>query len=128
MGVLNGGAVLKDPSVTMGLRGRKPSEPAGPTKMKNFRLPLYIEEHLKAASQSSRRTETEIVLQAIELDRDLDQMLVSESARIHAVAHRLGLDPDRDLAKVLAGLVRYGLDKAEEEEAAAAAAKSKRSK
>ena len=96
-------------AVAMSLRERPPPEPkAGP--MFNFRCPPAIREYLREAASAPGRNQTEVVVSALELDRDLAQLLAPDVARIHAYAEEQGLQVGPDLPRVLAQLVRAGLD------------------
>jgi hypothetical protein len=104
----------------MSLRGPKaepPKEPKG-TRSFGFRCPPHIREYLDRAHKDEGRDRTEIILFALELDRDLGQFLSDILPRIASMATKMQLDPRRDLAKVLAVLVRFGLEKAEADMAA----------
>lgn len=96
----------------MSLRGPKVEkpDPVG-TKSFTFRMAPHIKDYLERTSTAENRGMTEIILFAIEMDRHLSEFLAGEQARISAMAHRMGLSPEnpRDMATVLAGLVRQGL-------------------
>lgn len=87
---------------------------ADPTKPKIFRLPESFRRYLKGAAVKPR-TETDVVLDALALDRDLGVLLQPYRARLKAFAEGLGLDLDRHLPKVLAELIVLGLEGAEKE-------------
>jgi hypothetical protein len=111
-----GGTVLGLPDVS--LRGPKDvQKKKKPTDGFTFRMPDHIRAYLDHARATERRTMTEILIWAVELDRDLGNLLSEHKPRIDALALKMHLDPRADLARVLAGLVINGLDRAEREAA-----------
>jgi hypothetical protein len=107
------------------LRGPKKGVPKDPeVKVVTFRCPPEIlgyiletvqkgEEALKAKEADEALTQTDVILDAIKLDRDLSKELGELQDRLSAFAEANELNPYRDLPKVLARLVRAGLDAAQ---------------
>lgn len=90
----------------MSLREPKPLDP---TKPKLFRIPESLQKYLKESAVGSR-TQTDVVLEAVALDRDLGRLLAPHRARLAVFAQSMGLDLDHGLARVVAELVVRGLD------------------
>lgn len=91
----------------MSLRGKKYD---GTRPMISFRCPSPLRHYIDETSESTGRDKTEIITEALELDRDLALKLRLDSERLAAMASSEGLNIDRDLAEVLARLVRAGLE------------------
>lgn len=95
---------------TMNLRAAADDEPEG-TKPFSFRCPTELKEYLEEASSwDPKRTKTEVLTSALELDRDLNRDLRSDQTRIAAYAAANGLRMSRDLGVLLAKLVKEGLE------------------
>lgn len=96
----------------MGLRGSK--DDSGRQTV-SFRLPPELRDYIQHMATEEGRDKTEVICGALELDRDVQDKLQAESARLRAYAEDQGLKMSRDLAEVLARLVRRGLDSHESE-------------
>jgi predicted transcriptional regulator len=90
------------------LRGKKVDEGALPTV--SFRCPPDLRRYINDTAKSTRRDKTEIITDALALDRDLAVSLKPSLSRIEAFADGLGLDMDKGLAEVLSRLILAGLD------------------
>ena len=109
------GAVLNGGTVT--LRGPKPLA----AKTKNFppifgfRCPPHLKAYLKTASASERRSMSEIIVFAVELERDINDMLGPLRPKLEEFALQAGLDRSRsnDMAKLFVALINKGLAAAE---------------
>lgn len=92
----------------MTLRGKK----AGGDNAKlaiSFRCPPDLWRYIEETAKETGREKTEIIIDAIGLDRDLAVKLGAHADQLAAAAATQGLSLDRDLAEVLARLVRTGL-------------------
>ncbi len=87
--------------------GREPDEPKG---VVTFRFQPELIAYVERVAKEPNRNKTEVVASAIELDRDLDEKLSPDRARLLAFAESQGLSMAEDLAEVLARAVRLGLD------------------
>lgn len=92
----------------MTLRGKKDASRAKPQL--SFRCPPDLRRYIDDTARETGRDKTEIITDALELDRDLAVKLKPHEGNIDAYARSEGLDMDRDLAEILARLVRRGLD------------------
>lgn len=90
------------------LRGKKAKAAALPTT--SFRCPPDLRHYIEDTAATTGRDQTEVITDALALDRDLAQKLKAEQKRLEAYAAANGLHMDHDLAEVLARLVRAGLD------------------
>lgn len=90
------------------LRGKKTAEGASPTM--SFRCPPDLRRYVKDTAKNTGRDQTEIITDALSLDRDLAMRLKPDQDRLEAFAAANDLDMDQGLAEVLARLVRLGLD------------------
>jgi hypothetical protein len=95
------------------LRGRSGTESLDLERMVSFRCPENVREYIKEESHRSMRKEARVIVQALELDRDLGKLLVPEVERLEAFAASQSLTLDRNLAAVLAALVTAGLNASE---------------
>lgn len=89
------------------LRGKKTPEKA--KSMVTFRCPPELRRYIDETAPATNRDKTEIITDALELDRDLAVELRPDYPALQRFAEERGLDLDADLAKVLAQLVRAGL-------------------
>jgi predicted transcriptional regulator len=89
------------------LRGQKDDESAKPTV--SFRCPPELRRYIEETAAAYRRDKTEVITDAIALDRDLATKLKPDAAKLEAFATSQSLKMDDDLAEVLARLVRQGL-------------------
>jgi predicted transcriptional regulator len=101
-----------DPPVS--LRGPKESED-GPKAVVSFRCSRSLSSYIDEAARAPGRARSEVIISAIELDRDLAQKLRGEVQRIENFASHGDLRMHTDLAEILARLVRRGLDAAEKD-------------
>lgn len=106
-----GGTVLSVDPVT--IRGPKATAAkAGKSKdIFGFRCPPHVRTYLDTASKAEGRSMSEIIVFALELDRDMGEMLQPVNERLAAFATRLGLDRSRsnDVAKLFVALINRGL-------------------
>lgn len=106
---LNVGRVLRSKGA-MSIRGPKRAV-SRPAKLKNFRCPDDVDAYLKSASAQLGRDQTDLIVGAIELDRDLSVELGSDGLeRLRAFAEALGVSIDDQPAKAIALAVRKALD------------------
>lgn len=91
----------------MSLRGQKVEENARP--MMTFRCPKELRRYIDETAATFGRDKTEVITDALELDRDLAFKLKPEEGALMAFAKSEGLNVDDDLAEILARLVRVGL-------------------
>jgi hypothetical protein len=100
-------AVAKRPLVSL----RGPDKPKPETKkvMVSLRLEPEMMEYLGAAAKRMGVDRTAVLVAAAELDRDLDRRLRDVREEMGEYAETKGLTLERDLAEVLADLVRMGL-------------------
>lgn len=100
------------------VRGRKAQAAPQGTKLKNFRCPEPIDRYLREVSKEEERDQTDIIVGAIELDRDLAQDVVEpERPRLESFAASMEMTMEGDSSKVLAQLIRRGLDAIDAEQA-----------
>lgn len=90
------------------LRGKR-TDSSGAKQVVSFRCPADLWRYVEEAAQATGRDKTEIIIDAIALDRDLAVKLRAHAAQLEAVADEGEMSLDRDLAEVLARLVRAGL-------------------
>lgn len=106
-----GGAVLRVEGVT--LRGPKQAEEKAAKKSEifGFRCPPHIKQYLEQAAKAEGRSMAEIIVFAIELDRDIADMLGESRPKLAAFATANGLDTSRshDMAKLFVALINRGL-------------------
>lgn len=100
----------------VGLRGEDESAPEEwDDKMVAWVCPGPLRKYVK--EQTKRRgkgiTERAVYIEALELDKALEEGLSTEGARVRAFAAAQGLDLKRDFAQVIVRLVRAGLDAAD---------------
>lgn len=99
------------------LRGPKQAEEKAARKSEifGFRCPPHIKQYLEQASKAEGRSMAEIIVFAIELDRDMADMLSPTRERLAGFAAANGLDPSRshDMAKLFVALINRGLTTAE---------------
>ena len=100
-------AVGKKGDGAVTLRGKKPG---GSKPQVSFRCPPDLQRYIEDTSRETGRSQTEIITDALELDRDLAVKLRPYAGNLDAAARAEGLVIDRDLAEVLARLVRAALD------------------
>lgn len=109
------GAVLVSEGVTL----RGPKQPvvkaAKKSEIFGFRCPPHIRTYLEAASEAENRSMAEIIVFAVELDRDMSDMTAPVREKLSAFAQANGLDPSRshDMAKLFVALINRGLAAAE---------------
>lgn len=72
-------------------------------------IPHELAEYVRSATKQEKKTKRGVVIAALELDRDLAEELKSLDAQIKAYATGNHLKMSRDLGRILAGLVRLGL-------------------
>ncbi len=89
------------------LRRRKPKKVR---PIVGFRCPPDIKEYLDVESGKPNRDQTEVIISALELDRDLDLKLRPNIEHIEAYAASNSLDMDEQLAEILVRLIRGGLE------------------
>lgn len=90
----------------MSLRdGGKPPE----VKPVSFRCPSEIRSYLEWAARARGVDQTQVIIDSIALDRDLEGKLLDLKPRLKAFAEATGLDLRENLAIVLANLVCVGL-------------------
>ncbi len=87
--------------------GRKPKDEK---QNVGFRCPPELLVYIDHEAKKPGRDKTEVIISALELDRDLDQQLNKYVKRLKAFAEANSLDLNENLAEVLAMLVRERLD------------------
>lgn len=93
------------------LRGKDETGPAaGARPMVSFRCPEELRDYIKEAARSSGRDQTQVLVQALEVDRELEQGLREEARRLNLYAATNDLSLRTELGKVLVALVKQGLD------------------
>lgn len=84
------------------------------TVQKGWRLPLSIAQYVQMRTKGAHRgAETELVVDALSLHRELYERLSEEGARLQRFAAENDLNFSADSAKVIAKLVLLGLEAAE---------------
>lgn len=81
-------------------------------KMVSFRLPGDVREHLADVAKRPGQDRTRAVVEAVRLDRELEQHLGKAAERLRKKAGAMGADIGQaeGLARVLADAVLRGLD------------------
>lgn len=74
-----------------------------------IKWPAELEEYVRATMKAHGKTKTSVIQTAVRLDRDLADLLKGEQAALHAYADKQALKMNKDLAKILALLVKQGL-------------------
>lgn len=81
-----------------------------------FRLPAEAVAYYESEALTSARSKVDVLVDALFFDREMNRRLSAIKPRLEAVAARMGLDLDHNLAEVLAKLVEKGLLQNEQEE------------
>ncbi len=81
----------------------------GPRVLTTFRCPRDLKQYISDAAAAPHRDKTEVITSALELDRDLAKELRAEESRLAEFAAAHDLKMSKDLAEVLALLVKLGL-------------------
>ena len=94
----------------MSIRGPARQRAKG-TKLKNFRCSEELDAYLEDASRRLVKTQQDIIVEAIELDRDLSIELRAEGLQLlRGLGHSLGINFDEQPAKVIAIAAMRGLE------------------
>lgn len=91
------------------LRGKKAEEERSP--MMSFRCPPEFRRYIDETAKRYEKDKTEVLTDALALDRDLAERLKDERSRLETFAKNEGLRMDADLPEILARLVLDGLAK-----------------
>lgn len=113
------------------MRLRRPKQSAAPSRRQiHYKirddLRPYLGEVIKDEEEAFKtgallrkpRDQSDVINDALAMERDLETELGHDADRMDTWAAGHGLDMDRNLAKVIAQLVRRGLDALEAEQAA----------
>lgn len=93
-------------ALDVSLRDQKPPES---TEQWNARLPSRWVEYIKAEASASGRTQAGVVLDALELEKDVAERLAASKSRLKAFAAERGLDLTDDMSEVFSELIVIGL-------------------
>jgi hypothetical protein len=86
-------------------------DPLGPkTKQLNLRVPPEVRSYLERAKEATGRSKTAVFLDAVRLERSLDERLDVRKAELKAFAHENGLDFATEFPRVIALAVERFLD------------------
>lgn len=88
---------------------RPPEDPKEARKQFNLRLPLSLLAYMAETAKARAITQTDILEEALRLDRDLSNRLADVWPEVREFAFDERLDLDRQLTEVLGRLIELGL-------------------
>lgn len=94
---------------SVSLRGPEDEDPKEELVAMYLKWPKSVDTYVRHTAESQKKTMTAVVVDAVRLDKDLAALLGGDQDALKTYARRHGLSLNKDLAVIVAKLLRRGL-------------------